>query len=101
MVYEVASQQKHELRHPERIRAMHQLAREQMIQGKRRVAEVANQNRTRQGARVTCIVHVTARVKVAGVIEAGSAIVLTLRIGRWSGCPVITDILVARHPGSR
>jgi hypothetical protein len=44
-VYEYKSQQQFEFDHPERMRAIHQLAREQMLQAKLRMKEMANQNR--------------------------------------------------------
>ena len=44
-VYEVDHQEAYQLDHPERMRAIHQLAREQMIQAKTRMAEAENHNR--------------------------------------------------------
>ena len=44
-VYEMDQQEAYQLDHPERMRAIHQLAREQMIQAKTRMAEAENQNR--------------------------------------------------------
>ena len=45
-VYERAHQQRCEMEHPERMRAMHQLAREQMVQAKMRMADKENQYRS-------------------------------------------------------
>lgn len=44
-IYEYAAQQKYEYDHPERMRAIHQLAREQMVQAKLRMADKLNEHR--------------------------------------------------------
>jgi hypothetical protein len=44
-VYEYSSQQQYFYDHPERIRAIHQLAREQMLQAKARMEEAENRSR--------------------------------------------------------
>ena len=44
-IYEYRAQQRYEYDHPERIRAIHQLAHEQMLQAKVRMAETENANR--------------------------------------------------------
>ena len=44
-LYEHHAQQRYEFDHPERMRAIHQMAREQMLQAKLRMQDVANQNR--------------------------------------------------------
>jgi hypothetical protein len=44
-IYEYAAQQKYEYDHPERMWAIHQLAQEQMVQAKLRMADKLNENR--------------------------------------------------------
>jgi hypothetical protein len=44
-LYEHYSQQRYEFDHPERMRAIHQMAREQMLQAKLRMQDVENRNR--------------------------------------------------------
>ena len=54
-IYEYPEQQRYEYDHPERIRAIHQLAHEQMVQAKLRMAEDANSTRPAREYQVGCV----------------------------------------------